>query len=124
LVDYHLKLEKEHVDRAINGHEIILRKYQGFEAAFYITFNAEYIPEIMYQYTNAHPGIDVFITVDLRRGTISFDTTCDDIDTAALFAIPLGGEGSPRSSSAPLPHYPPISEDFVDLLIRRILMIY
>jgi oligoribonuclease NrnB/cAMP/cGMP phosphodiesterase (DHH superfamily) len=103
LVLYELELEKRYIEEVLNQNSIFPGKYKGHNIAFYVTTNAKYVSEVSYQFLEKNLDIDVFITVDLGRETVTYVTQSDDIDTAAIFAVPLGGGGHPKSSGSPLP---------------------
>lgn len=62
----------------------------------------ETISELAFQYLTKYEDVDVFIGIDLKTKVFGFRTIKEHINTAELFAKPIGGGGHPKASGAPL----------------------
>lgn len=121
VVDNSLKLEREKIDRVIDGIE---RRCMHFDATIddkkCIIFNL--IPDLNMsdlgaEYLTAHPEYDVFIWFDLNRKGYSIRSIRNDVDVSKI-ASRLGGGGHPRASGAAMSQK--VIDDFKSKIIENL----
>ena len=123
VVDTSLKLEREKIDRIVNGTE---KKIMHFDTTIdderCVIFNVisgMNMSDLGAQYLNAHPEYSIFIWFDMNRKGFSYRSTRDDIDVSVI-ASKMGGGGHPKAAGSLIPQqmYAKIVED-ISSTIRR-----
>lgn len=97
-----LEAEQAVID-SITPDDVYQFDLKGYKTAFILGSKGANISELSHQFLSKYPEFDIFSSFILgRRAEFSFRTVRDDLDTGAVFALPIGGGGHPKASGAPL----------------------